>query len=254
MFNSLQKFFVSVAEYFALGMRVVGGIFVPPLYTDEIFNQMYEIGVQSLPIVALTSFFTGMILTLQTGHEMAVFGAKMYVGTLVSLSLIRELGPVLTGLVVAGRVGAGIAAELGSMKVTEQIDAMRAMGTDPVKKLVTTRMLAGVIMVPMLTILADGLGILGGLFIANATFAISPQFFWKTVMDPMTINDIIMGLIKPLIFGIMIIWTACYTGLTTTGGTEGVGKSTTVSVVISSILILVGDYFITQILIWILGM
>ncbi len=254
MFKELRQFFISISDYFSLGLRVLGGLFVRPLYINETFNQMYAIGVQSLPIVALTSFFTGMILTLQSGHEMAVFGAKMYVGTLVSLSLIRELGPVLTGLVVAGRVGAGTAAELGSMKVTEQIDAMRAMGTDPVKKLVTTRLVAGTIMVPMLSVIADGLGILGALFIANATFAISPQFFWKTVMHPLTVNDIMMGLIKPLIFGIMIIWTACHMGITTTGGTAGVGKSTTVSVVVSSVLILVGDYFITQILIWFLGM
>ena len=254
MFKSLKIFLVAVSDYFSLGMRVVGGLFVPPLYVSEIFNQMYAIGVQSLPIVALTSFFTGMILALQSGHEMAVFGAKMYVGTLVSMSLIRELGPVLTGVVVAGRVGAGIAAELGSMKVTEQIDAMRAMGTDPIKKMVTTRFIAAIVVIPALTILADGLGIFGGLFVSNSTFGIAPQFYWKTVLDPLTIDDLIMGMVKPMIFGLMIIWTACYTGLSTTGGTEGVGKSTTMSVVISSILILVGDYFITQILIWILRM
>ena len=254
MFKTIKQFFLAVADYFSLGMSVIGGLFMRPFYGSEIVNQMYLIGVQSLPIVALTSFFTGMILTLQSGHEMAVFGAKQYVGTLVSLSLIRELGPVLTGVVIAGRVGAGIAAELGSMKVTEQIDALRAMGTDPIKKLVATRFVAALFMVPALTILADGVGISGGLFIANATFAISPQAYWKTVLDPLTIDDILMGIIKPLVFGIMIIWTACYSGMSTTGGTEGVGRSTTMAVVISSILILVGDYFVSQILIWILAM
>jgi phospholipid/cholesterol/gamma-HCH transport system permease protein len=249
----LRSFFIGVTDYFSLGLQVLGGLFVPPFYFSEIINQMYYIGVQSLPIVALTSFFTGMILALQSGHEMAVFGAKMYVGTLVSLSLIRELGPVLTGVVIAGRVGAGIAAELGSMKVTEQIDALKAMGTDPVEKLVTTRFIAGLLMVPALTILADGLGITGGLLVSNSTFGISPQQYWKTVLDPLTLDDVIMGVIKPVIFGIMLIWTACYTGLSTTGGTEGVGRSTTNSVVISSILILVGDYFVTQMLLWMLS-
>ncbi|MCD6594519.1 ABC transporter permease [bacterium] len=252
--NAISKFFGDIADFFALGFKVMGGIFTRPLYISETFDQMYLIGVQSLPIVALTSFFTGMILSLQSGHEMAIFGAKMYVGTLVSLSIVRELGPVLTGLVVAGRVGAGIAAELGSMKVTEQIDALRAMGTDPVKKLVSTRFFAGLIVIPALTVLGDGLGILGGLFVANSTFGISPQFFWKTVIDALGINDITMGIIKPFIFAILIIWVACFMGLRTTGGTEGVGKSTTQTVVVSSILILVGDFFVTQILIWILGM
>ena len=231
----------------------MGGLFVRPFYIGETFDQMYSIGVQSLPIVALTSFFTGMILALQSGHEMAVFGAKMYIGTLVSLSLIRELGPVLTGVVIAGRVGAGIAAELGSMKVTEQIAAMRAMGTDPIKKLVTTRFLAGIVIIPALSVLAAGIGIFGGLFVANSTFGLTAQFYWKTVLEALTIEDLLMGIIKPFVFAVMIIWTACYAGLSTKGGTEGVGKSTTNSVVISSILILVGDYFVTQILIWIFG-
>ncbi len=250
----MRRFFSHVADFFALGLRVVVGVFTPPTYAHEIIDQMYFIGVQSLPIVALTSFFTGMILVLQTGHEMAVFGAKMYVGTLVSLSLIRELGPVLTAVVVAGRVGAGIAAELGSMKVTEQIDALRAMGTDPVKKLVTTRFIAGTVVIPALSVLADAVGLMGGLFIATATFGISPTFYWKTVFEPLTLDDVIMGIVKPFVFGIMVIWVACYTGLSTEGGTEGVGRSTTMAVVVASVMILVGDYFVTQLLIWILRM
>lgn len=252
--KAFSKFFIDVADFFALGFKVLGGIFTRPAYISEAINQMYLIGVQSLPIVALTSFFTGMIFVLQTGHAMAIFGAKMYVGTLVSLSMVRELGPVLTALVTAGRVGAGIAAEIGSMKVTEQIDALRSIGVNPVKKLVGTRFLAGIIAIPALTVLSDGIGILGGLFIANSTFGISPQFFWKTVINALDINDIIMGIVKPFIFSILIIWVACFMGLRTRGGTEGVGRSTTQAVVVSSILILVGDYFVTQILIWILGM
>ena len=252
--NAILKFFKEVADFFALGMRVMGGFFAKPFYISETLDQMYRIGVQSLMIVALMSFFTGMILALQAGHEMAIFGAKMYIGTLVSLSLIRELGPVLTGVVVAGRVGAGIAAELGSMKVTEQIDAMRSMGTDPVKKLINTRFIAGVIMVPVLTVLAEGLGILGGLLVANSTFGLTPYFYWKTVIEVITIDDIIMGLAKPFVFGLILIWISCYMGITTEGGTEGVGKSTTQAVVISSITILVGDYFLTQLLIWVLRM
>ncbi len=251
--NRLQKFFIDVADFFELGIQVIKGLFRRPHYFAETVDQMYVIGVESLLIVSLTSFFTGMILALQSGHEMAVFGAKMYVGTLVSLSLVRELGPVLTGVVVAGRVGAGIAAELGSMKVTEQIDALRAIGVDPVKKLVTTRFLAGLVVVPALAVLADGLGILGGLFVSNATFGISPQFFWKTVKHALDINDLIMGVAKPFVFGILLIWVACYKGLTASGGTEGVGRATTQAVVISSIIILIGDYFVTQVLIWILN-
>jgi len=253
MIKAIFIFFAHANDFFALGLRVVGGLFSRPLYIKETIDQMYIIGVQSLPIVALTSFFTGMILALQSGYVMVNFGAQMYLGTLVSYSIILELGPVLTGVVVAGRVGAGIAAELGSMKVTEQIDALRAMGTDPIKKLVQTRFVGGFLMVPVLTILADGLGILGGLFVSNSSFGINPQLYWSTVISPLTLDDVIMGIAKPFVFGMILIWVACYMGLTTKGGTEGVGRATTSAVVVAMIFILVGDYFVTQLLLWALG-
>ena len=252
MRNQLDRFFISVAEFFELGGNIFTSIFRKPFYAEDTLYQMYSIGIQSLPIVTLTNLFTGMIYTLQTGHELAIFGAKMYVGSLLSISFIRELGPVLTALVVAGRVGAGIAAELGSMKVTEQIDAMRAMGTDPIKKLAVTRVLAGLTMVPALTILANGVGFLGGFFVATAVLDITAKFYWKTVFDVLTIDDVVMSILKSVVFGLIIVWVACYVGFSTTGGTEGVGRSTTKSVVISSVAILVGDYFITQILLWVL--
>lgn len=252
MRNQLDRFFISVAEFFELGGNIFTSILRKPFYAEDTLYQMYSIGIQSLPIVTLTNLFTGMIYALQTGHELAIFGAKMYVGSLLSISFIRELGPVLTALVIAGRVGAGIAAELGSMKVTEQIDAMRAMGTDPIKKLAVTRVLAGLTMVPALTILANGVGLFGGLFVATTVLGISAQFYWKTVFDILIIDDVIMSILKSVVFGLIIVWVACYVGFSTTGGTEGVGRSTTKSVVISSVAILVGDYFITQILLWVL--
>lgn len=246
--NILRNFLVAVNDYFSLVAKAFIGIFKKPFYTSEVIRQIENIGVLSLPIVALTSTFTGMILALQSGYAMAIFGAKIYIGTLVSLSLVRELGPVLTGVVVAGRIGAGTAAELGSMKVTEQIDAMRAMATDPIKKLVTTRLLAGLVAIPALTLIADLLGILGGGFIAYSTFGVSPVFYKKTIVDILVVDDIIMGAIKPFFFAIIIITVGCFSGLEAKGGTEGVGRATTQSVVISIIIILVSDYFLNVVL------
>jgi len=252
--NGFKKFLVEVNDYFLMVYKTLKGLFVPPYYFNDVIHYMETIGVHSLPIVVLTSSFTGMILALQSGYEMAIFGAKMYVGTLVSLTLIRELGPVLTGIVVAGRVGAGISAELGSMKVTEQIAAMRSMAIDPIKKLVVPRFWAGFFVIPALTLLSDLLGILGGAFIAMSTFGISPVLYKKTVLDALVLDDIALGLIKPFFFAAIIITVGCYAGLGTQGGTEGVGKSTTKSVVISSVLILVTDYFLNVVLMKLLGM
>jgi len=235
-------------RFHELLFKATVGLFRRPLYLQTILEQMDAIGVRSLTIVGLTSFFTGMVLAMQSGVELAVYGAKMYVGTLIGLSLIRELGPVLTALVVAGRVGAGIAAELGSMAVTEQIDAMRALATDPVKKLVSTRLVATVVMLPMLTIVADLLGILGGWFVAVTNLGISSSFYRHTVFYVLTFDDIFIGLVKPVIFGVVIATVGCYIGMNTTGGTRGVGRSTTSAVVASSILIFVLDYLITKLI------
>jgi phospholipid/cholesterol/gamma-HCH transport system permease protein len=257
-FNDAAKRSVySLQEFFALAGKALGFIFVKPFYTADLFQQMDAIGVGSLGIVLLTGFFTGMVLALQTSVQLQTFGATDYVGALISASMIRELGPVLAGLMVAGRVGSGIAAQLGSMRVTEQIDALNTLGTDPIKKLVTPRVLASLIMLPVLTIINDFVGILGGNVIAKFYLGKPSSLYWRTVYEQMLAggftlryipNDFVQGLVKPFVFGGIISLVACYNGLKTTGGTEGVGLATTRTVVTASILILVVDYFLTQIL------
>ena len=247
---------LSLQEAFVLAWQAIRFIFARPFYGQDVIQQMDAIGVQSLGIVVLTGFFTGMVLALQSAVQMKRFGATTYVGSLVSASMIRELGPVLAGLMVAGRVGSGIAAQLGSMRVTEQIDALNVMGTDPIKKLVTPRLIAALLMLPTLTVINDLAGILGGMVMARFYVQIPIALYWSTVWDQISSggfiwlipNDFIHGLFKPFVFGGIISLTACHFGLRTTGGTEGVGISTTRTVVTASILILVVDYFITQIL------
>src|SRR5579863_3707011 len=233
-------------------------IFARPFYGLDVVQQMDAIGVDSVGIVVLTGFFTGMVLALQSSNSLAGFGATLFVGRLVSASMIRELGPVLAGLMVAGRVGSGIAAEIGSMRVTEQIDALNTLGTDPIKKLVTPRLVAALIMVPVLTIVNDAVGVIGGNLISTVFVRVPSSVYWRGVWDQIAIdgftwrylpNDFIQGLAKPFVFGGIIAITACYHGLNTTGGTEGVGQSTTRTVVVASVSILVVDYFMTQLFI-----
>jgi len=252
---------LSIQEYFTLAWNSLRFIFARPFYTQDVIQQMDEIGVKSLGIVLLTGLFTGMVLALQSSVQLQTFGASMYLGRLVAGSMIRELGPVLAGLMVAGRVGSGIAAQLGSMKVTEQIDALNTLGTDPIKKLATPRVLAALIMVPVLTIINDLVGIIGGNIIARFMVGLPTSLYWRTVWEQIASggftfryipNDFVQGLTKPLVFGAIISITACFFGLRTTGGTEGVGSATTKTVVTSSILILIVDYFLTQILLSVL--
>jgi len=252
---------LTLQEYFILAGKSLRFIFARPFYGQDVVQQMDEIGVKSLGIVLLTGLFTGMVLALQSSVQLKTFGATMYIGNLVSASMIRELGPVLAGLMVAGRVGSGIAAQLGSMRVTEQIDALNTLGTDPIKKLVTPRVLAALIMVPVLTIVSDFVGIIGGNIISSVVVGLPSGQYWRTVWEQLASdgfvfryipNDFVQGLSKPLVFGAIISITACYFGLGTTGGTEGVGQSTTKTVVTASILILVVDYFITQLLLSVL--
>jgi len=249
-------------EYFVLAGKSIRFIFARPFYAQDVVQQMDEIGVKSLGIVLLTGLFTGMVLALQSSVQLKTFGATMYIGNLVAASMIRELGPVLAGLMVAGRVGSGIAAQLGSMRVTEQIDALNTLGTDPIKKLVTPRVLAALIMLPVLTIINDFIGIIGGNVIASFVVGLPSTQYWRTVWDQIASdgftlryipNDFVQGLSKPFVFGGLIAITACYFGLGTTGGTEGVGQSTTRTVVMTSILILIVDYFITQLLLSLLA-
>lgn len=246
---------VGVHEYFTLAGRALRFVFVRPFYWRDIVSQMDRIGVGSLPIVMLTGLFTGMVLALQSSVELAKFGADAYVGSLVGASMIRELGPVLASLMVTGRVGSAIAAEIGSMKVTEQLEALQSFGTDPIKKLVTPRVIAGLVCMPLLTIVADVLGILGGMVIAVFDVGVPADAYLRSVWTTIARSgfvfgvfprDFVSGLLKPFVFGGIITLTGCYFGLSTEGGTEGVGTSTTRAVVAASILILAVDYFLTQ--------
>jgi phospholipid/cholesterol/gamma-HCH transport system permease protein len=212
----------------------------------ELLRQFEAIGARSSPIVLITALFTGMVLALQTGIALARFGAKPYVGAVVGLSLARELGPVLTALMVGGRVGAGITAEIGAMQVTEQVDAIRSMGADPVQKLVLPRVLAATFALPLLTVLADVLGVLGGLVLAWTQFGIDPSFYLQTISNTVQLGDFFSGILKTFVFGWLIAMVACSTALQTTGGTVGVGRATTRTVVAASIGVLVTDFFLTQ--------
>ena len=220
--------------------------FVKPFYILDTLDQMYQIGVKSLSIVVMTATFTGLVLALQFGHEMAVYGAKMYTGSVLVVALIRELGPVIISLVVAGRVGAGITAELGSMAVTEQIDAMRALGTNPYKKLASTRFIALTVMLPLLVAIGDLCGMIGGWIVSVTSLGIGTHFYWSMALQYLFFSDLIAGLIKPFVFAMTIATVACYLGFTASGGTRGVGEATTKSVVLSSILIFVLDFLITK--------
>jgi len=222
-----------------------------PIDRAVVIAQFDQIGVRSMSIVAITSLFIGMVLALQTAYSLADFGGSLLIGKVVSLSLIRELAPVLMALMVGGRVGAGIAAELGTMKVTEQIDALRALATNPVRKLVVPRVLATTIMMPLLTLLACFIGILGGLIIAVGSLHLSSNYYIRSVIETVKYNDLGSGVGKTFFFGFVIGLIACYNGLSTTGGADGVGRSTTATVVTASITVLVLDFFLTKVFLFI---
>jgi phospholipid/cholesterol/gamma-HCH transport system permease protein len=209
-------------------------------------KQMELIGVRSLGVTYVTTFFTGMVLALQTAYSLPQLGVKYYIGTVVSKSLVRELGPVLVALVAGGRIGAGMTAELGSMKVTEQIDALRSMAADPVRKLVVPRVVATVVMFPALNVLGDVMGILGGLVIGVLALDLSPGFYINDVLSSLSIDDVGMGIGKSLFFGYFIAIIACWNGMRVTGGADGVGRATTDTVVFGAILVLISDFFLTQ--------
>jgi phospholipid/cholesterol/gamma-HCH transport system permease protein len=252
----------AVLDYFTLLFRAVRFAFSRPIYWRDTITQMDRIGVGAIPIVLLTGLFTGMVLALQSSVELTRFGAAVYIGNLVGASMVRELGPVLAALMVAGRSASGIAAEIGSMRVTEQIDALQSFGTDPIKKLVTPRLVAGLVMLPLLTIIADIVGIIGGLIVSVVRIGITADAYIQGVLNTLAESgflfgffpsDFVGGLLKPFVFGGIITLTACYFGLNTKGGTEGVGNAATRAVVTSSVLILAVDYFITQTLFVVLG-
>ena len=248
--ESLGNRALSLAESFGglslLSWRTLRAALERSLPWSELLRALDEIGVRSVSIVTLTALFTGLVLALQTGIGLQRFGASEYTGYIVSLAIVRELGPVLTALIVGGRVAGGMAAELGSMAVTEQIDAIRAMGADPIRKLVVPRVIACMVMLPMLTVIADVLGILGGALISDAQFGIPPLYFLETVRRSVLLSDVGSGISKTLFFGFAIAVIACHEGLATKGGTVGVGLATTRAVVMSSIAILVLNFFLTK--------
>ena len=245
--NSAMQFVANVQDYSILAGRSLANLTRGPHYMQDLLDQMDDIGVGSLPIVLLTGFFIGVVMVLQTGSQFTRFGQSALTGDIVAIALVRELGPTLTGVFVAGRCAAGIASELGSMQVTEQVDAMRAMGTDPSRKLVTPRVLAAILMQPLLTGLADFVGLLGGCASAFFSLRLSPIEFWTRAIDALEFGDLMQGLMKPLVFGFILATVGCYKGLTVRGGTQGVGRATTQAVVISSVLIIIADTFLTKI-------
>jgi len=243
----------ALQDYSLLSWRAVVNIFSRPRYWPDIFTQMDSIGFGSLPIVVLTGFFTGCVLALQSATSLQEFGAVSMTGNLVALSMVKELGPVLTGLMISGRNASGMASELGSMKVTEQIDAMRALGTDPVRKLVTPRLYATVFMLFFLTILSDAVGIAGGAIVSVGLLGLNASSYFHSSYRALAYGDIVQGLTKPLFSGFIIATVGCYFGMKTKGGTQGVGRSTTQAVVVSSVFIIIVDFIVSRAMIGIFG-
>lgn len=239
-----------VAEWQAfwhLAASAFKNIFRSPHYWDDVAIQMDVIGIGSLPIVILTGFFSGFVITMQMSRALNTYGAIGQVGPIVMITLVRELGPVLTALLVAGRNASGIASELGSMKVSEQIDAMRALGTDPVQKLVTPRLIATCFMLPQLTVVADFVGMIGGWAISYFSLRLTSSQYWTPAYQILETNDVVQGLLKPFIFAMVISLVGCYYGIQTSGGTQGVGRATTKAVVVSSVWIFILTAMLTRI-------
>jgi len=245
----LKDAVLEVQEYVRLIGRVARSVATPPIYYRDIIQQFDSIGIGSLTVVLLAGLFTGMVLALNSGITLDQFGARSMVGRLVSASMVKELGPVLTGLMVSGRVGSGIAAEIGSMLVTDQIAALRALGTDPIRKLVVPRVLAGLLMVPLLTALATGIGMVGGWLVTVLQFHVASTVYWSSVTEGLYMQDVWMGIIKPFFLGFTIVTIGCHVGMRTTGGTQGVGNATKLAVVASSVAVIAVDFMVTKVLI-----
>jgi phospholipid/cholesterol/gamma-HCH transport system permease protein len=239
---------LAVQDYSLLAGRSVANIFRKPRYLGDWLQQADLIGVGSLQIVILIGFFTGAVLALQTSNTLQKFGSLSLTGQLVALSMVRELGPVLTAVLVAGRNASGMASELGSMKVTEQIDAMRALGTDPIKKLVTPRVTSSVFMLFFLAVISDLVGLVGGWMVSAFLLKLDSYQYWTTAYQSLAYRDVMMGLTKPVLFGFIISTVGCYYGMDAKGGTQGVGRATTQAVVVASVLIVVTDFFVTRFL------
>jgi phospholipid/cholesterol/gamma-HCH transport system permease protein len=250
LLNFLKEPVLAVQELFVLTGNALRNIFRKPHYSDDVVLQMDSIGVGSLQIVFMTGFFSGAVMALQMSRALAQYGQVGKTGSLVSLTLVRELGPVLTAIMVAGRNASGMASELGSMKVTEQIDAMRALGTDPVQKLVTPRLIATCVMLPLLVVIADFVGLFGGWVISSLFLDLTSRQYWSSAWQTLEWNDVSQGLLKPLVFALVISMIGCFYGLRTTGGTQGVGRATTQAVVTATVLIFILDLLITKIFVF----
>jgi phospholipid/cholesterol/gamma-HCH transport system permease protein len=242
----LRRAVLTTGELTILTWRALRALVRPPFEIRLWIAEAEQIGWRSLGVAAITTIFTGMVLALQTAYSLPSIGVKYYIGTVVSKSIVRELGPVLTALIVGGRIGSGMTAELGTMKVTEQIDAMRSMAADPVKKLVAPKLAASLVMLPALTLIGDFLGILGGLVVATLQLNLTAGFYLNDVLDALTLGDVASGVGKSFFFAYAISIIACHKGLTARGGADGVGRATTDTVVVASISILVTDFFLTK--------
>ena len=241
-----KEIVLKVQDYSILSYHSIANLFTPPRYGPDTLTQMDDIGVGSLPIVLLSGFFIGAVMVLQTGTQFQRFGQVSLTGDIVSLALVRELGPSITGLLVAGRCSSGIASELGSMLVTEQVDAMRAMGTNPSRKLVSPRVLASLIVVPLLTTISVFVGLLGGMVASVFSLRLSATTFWQRAIAILEFSDLMQGFTKSVVFAFILSTVGCYQGLNVRGGTQGVGRATTQAVVVSSVLIIVADTFLTK--------
>jgi phospholipid/cholesterol/gamma-HCH transport system permease protein len=244
--ETAKSWVASVQDCSLVAFRAMGNVFTSPRYVQDTMEQMDDIGVGSLPIVLLSGFFIGAVMVLQTGSQFIRFGQTSLTGNIVSLALVRELGPTITGLLVAGRCSSGIASELGSMLVTEQVDAMRAMGTDPSRKLVTPRVFASTMMMPLLVALNVFVGLLGGCVASVFSLRLGAVEFWTHAMNVLDFSDLMQGFSKSMVYGFILAVIGCYKGLTVRGGTQGVGRATTQAVVVSSVLIICADLFLTK--------
>ena len=252
LFDRIGRVFIRLFEqtglWFAMLWRTLVYTFRPPFEGKEWLRQMVRLGVDSVPVVFLTAMFTGMVLALQTYNGFQRVHAENFVGSVVALAMLRELSPVLVGLMVTGRVGSSIAAEIGTMRVTEQIDALQALATEPVQYLFVPRVVAGIFMLPLLVLLGDALGIYGGYLVGVKLMQSNPVIYEQNTFQFLKMNDIWSGLIKAAVFGLILTLTGCVRGYYTTGGAEGVGRATTAAVVSASLIILLSDFFLTKLL------
>jgi phospholipid/cholesterol/gamma-HCH transport system permease protein len=246
LLDFLKNPIATFQDFLFLSGRAIRNIFRAPHYADDILLQMDIIGVGSLFIVSLIGFFSGVVMALQMSRALATYGAQGQIGEIVSITLVRELGPVLTAILVGGKVASGITAEVGSMKVTEQIDALRAIGVNYIKKLIVPRLLAALLVFPLVTILADGTGLLGGMLIAVFDRNVDPYLYWNTIAYWVVLKDFLTGIGKSVVFGALVTLIGCYNGLATEGGTEGLGRSTTATVVQVAMGVIISDFFITK--------